>query len=770
MRGQRDSRQQSAVRGVERGLIQVVLIWEALWMLFEQQLHPTNIAPGWVAAVVWLLIALWCATALALLVNPRRLRWQLWPQVMAIPLLLVAAVGVLMSNPASALVGFGVLLSALSVALAGLLFPWRQATGWLLVSCVATIAALPHASASAEVQFILAVVAVGSGAIGIRTSLLVAAAREDRTRADLLNEYVRSRMLEREDQVLQRAAQILHESVLNTLSAIVSGGVSDDGTLDRLRSRARQSQLAVQLVTGDAGELQTETDGGWLRTLEPALIELDILGVRSKVVVSGEVPAPTLVRGVLIGAVSEAIANVQRHAHATSVTVRIEEWINDAGTSSISAEIIDDGVGFDSPATTERFGVDGAIRTAVTGVGGRVDIRSRPGIGTTVRIQWHAKVEQPALEAVVPGRWQLAGAFVRPVIAALLSLSLVSIIGGWSVDADQLATVGSYVVAAALAVLVLIATSRGELPAWLAVLIAIASPAIIQMQSSGQNGDRTGVLGDWSPILMLGLLVVISANGPFWAWLAALASWALGQLAIAGGLDWPGVTAILLAGLYGFVMRRSGRSYRLTLSAIRDQEAAGELASRAIAEAQQRFRPLTQTQLDAILGGIADGTLQVDSPEVRRQCASLDGYIRALLRLDPTRDPLHGAASQLALRGYHEDCIVDIALPVHTGWIESDRAELARLAQICVAEMARSSLRVTGGLEDADAVARIVGSFSDVGAAHHAATALRARLASPTIQLLVADDESSCSVMVEFRNRGYFANEHSDRAMQSGAH
>ena len=113
---------------------------------------------------------------------------------------------------------------------------------------------------------------------------------------------------------------------------------------------------------------------------------------------------------------------------------------------------------------------------------------------------------------------------------------------------------------------------------------------------------------------------------------------------------------------------------------------------------------------------------------------------------------------------------MDIALPVHTGWIESDRAELARLAQICVAEMARSSLRVTGGLEDADAVARIVGSFSDVGAAHHAATALRARLASPTIQLLVADDESSCSVMVEFRNRGYFANEHSDRAMQSGAH
>ena len=770
MRGQWQSRPHSAVRGVERGLIQVVLIWEALWMLFEEQWHPNTIAPSWVAIIVWLLIALWCATALALLVNPRRLRWQLWPQVMAIPLLLVSSIGVLLSNPTSELVAFGVLLSALSVALAGLLFPWRQATGWLLISSVATIVALPHASASASAQFILVVIAVGSGAIGIRTSLLSAAAREDRTRAELLSEFLRSSVLEREDHVLQRAAQILHESVLNTLSAIVAGGVaSDERTLEQLRSRARQSQLVVQLVTSDVSELQALADRGWLRTLEPSLIDLDIEGVRSKLMVSGEVPAPRLVRGVLAGAVIEAIANVHRHAHADSVAIRIEEWINDSGTSSISAEIVDDGIGFASPATTDRFGVDGAIRSAVAGVGGRVDIRSRPGIGTTVRIQWHGVDDQPEPEPLVPGRWQLAGAFVRPVIVALLSLSLVSIVGGWSIDANKVATIGAYACAAVLAVLVLIMASRGELPAWVAALIAVASPAIIAWQSSGQEGDPTGVLGDWAPILMLGLLVVIAANGPFWAWAAALVSWGLCQLAIAGGLDWPGVTAIVLAGVYGYVMRRSGRSHLQTLHAIREQEAAGALASQAIADSQQKFRPLMHTQLEALLGGIADGTLHAEWPEVRRQCASLDGYIRALLRLDPSRDPLHEAASEVALFGYHEDCIVDIALPADTGWAESDRVELSRLAQICVEEMARGNLRVTGGLEDRHAVARFVGTFSDLGLAHLAADALRERLASPTIQLLVSDDESSCSVMVEMRNRGYFVDGHRDRTVQSGA-
>ena len=768
---QRSSRQRSAVRGVERGLVQVVLVWEALWMLFEQELRPTAIAPRWVAWVIWLLIALWCATVLALVINPRRLKLQLWPQMIAIPMLLVAAVGVLISEPASQMIGLGVLLSGLSVALVGLLLPWRNAAGWLILASIATVLAMPHASASAEMQFVFVVLAVGSGAIGIRMSLLSAAAREDRIRAELLNEFVRSTVLEQEDQVLQRAAQILHESVLNTLAAIVAGGaVSDVQTHERLRSRARQSQLVVQLITGDVSELEAEAERGWLRALEPALIELDISGVRSKVIVSGEVSAPALVRGVLIGAVSEAIANVQRHAHATSVSIRIEEWINEQGRPSISAEIVDDGIGFESPATSERFGVDGAMRTAVHGVGGRVDIRSRTGIGTTVRIQWHDKEEDSSAEPLESSRWDLAGAFVRPVLASLLALSFVSVLGGWSQDVNPIATVSAYAIAMVLALWLMVAAMRGEVAWWLTALIAVGSPVVVQLQVNGDIKTGAGVLGDWSPILILGLLVVIAATGPSWAWGAAVLSWAICQLVIVGELDWPGVTAILLAGFYGWFMRRSGRTYRQSLNDIEAQEHAGVVASQAIADAQTKFQPLMHTQLEAVLGGIAEGSLEADSLEVRHQCAALDGYIRALLRLDPSHDVLHEVASEVALRGYHADCVVDIALPHVTGWVDTDGPELGRLAQICVEEMHGTTLRVTGGFETPDAVARFVGSFPDTRSAAHAATALRSRLESSVIQLMVTADESSGSVMVELRSRGYFANAHSDGGVQSGAH
>lgn len=759
------------MRAVQRGLLQVVIVWEALWVLFEQQLRPTALQPSWVAAVMWILAGLWVATVLAMVLRPRRLRWQVWPQALAIPLLLLAGTGVLDEPPPPGHLAVGILLTGLSVALAGLLTPWRYATGWLVISCLVAALVLPHARASAEVQLVLVVIAVGSGAIGVRMSLLAAAAREDRAQDELLSGIVRSRALEREDQLLQRAAQILHEGVLNTLAAIVAGGaVADERTLGRLRARARQSRLVVNLVAGGSMDLDGEAERGWLRTLEPSLIELDILGVRSKVVISGEVDAPPLVRGVLMGAVSEAISNVQRHAQASTVSVRVEEWRDDRGAASISAEIVDDGIGFQTPIDSERYGLDGAIRSAVAGVGGEVDIRSRPGAGTSVRILWHQASDQLVPDAPAASRWELAGAFVRPVMAALLVLSAICVVGGWTSMANPLTTGLACALAVTLALALLLVAPRRVPPAWLVILIAAAGPVIVLLQINGEPVGSASVLGDWSSVLVLGLLVVVAAIGPAWAWVAALASWAACQLAVDGGLSWPGVASILLAGLFGRAMQRSSRAYVRTLTELAAQETAGGLTLQAIADVQHRFAPLARTELDAILGGIADGTLEAGSPQVRRKCAALDGYIRALLRLEPQSDVLHAVASEAALQGTQGDCIVDIALPPRTGWAEGDRQELGELARACVSSMQGSTLRITGGVEDEHAIARLVASFQSTDAAMSAADALRRQLAPQRIALSVTADPSSDSVMVELRDRGYFANEHSGGRVQPGAH
>ncbi len=83
----------------------------------------------------------------------------------------------------------------------------------------------------------------------------------------------------------------------------------------------------------------------------------------------------------------EAITNVVRHARAESAIVSLE-----FGEAGLSVEVEDDGQGFavDSvgrlPTGVQGLGLMG-MRERVALVGGTLDIHSRPGRGTTVRLQ-----------------------------------------------------------------------------------------------------------------------------------------------------------------------------------------------------------------------------------------------------------------------------------------------------------------------------------------------------------------------------------------------
>ncbi len=85
--------------------------------------------------------------------------------------------------------------------------------------------------------------------------------------------------------------------------------------------------------------------------------------------------------------VEEALQNVVKHADATRIRVRVT---GDAG--AILIEIDDNGRGFTSSTATEGHGLTGMQERAAL-LGGRLDIRSEPGDGTTVRLTLPATVE-----------------------------------------------------------------------------------------------------------------------------------------------------------------------------------------------------------------------------------------------------------------------------------------------------------------------------------------------------------------------------------------
>jgi len=87
---------------------------------------------------------------------------------------------------------------------------------------------------------------------------------------------------------------------------------------------------------------------------------------------------------VLYRVAQEALANVAKHARATRVRVVLENV-----DSSVRVAVEDDGVGFDPPAVDGphpgHLGLQ-TMRERIRLVGGRWDIRSAPGSGTTVEL------------------------------------------------------------------------------------------------------------------------------------------------------------------------------------------------------------------------------------------------------------------------------------------------------------------------------------------------------------------------------------------------
>ena len=80
----------------------------------------------------------------------------------------------------------------------------------------------------------------------------------------------------------------------------------------------------------------------------------------------------------------EAVRNTLRHAHADTLAVDVVG----STAPALTLEVRDDGVGFDPAAVRAdaHYGLRG-LDSLVRDSGGRLDVRSAPGAGTTVRLE-----------------------------------------------------------------------------------------------------------------------------------------------------------------------------------------------------------------------------------------------------------------------------------------------------------------------------------------------------------------------------------------------
>ncbi|HSV39512.1 MAG TPA: ATP-binding protein [Nocardioidaceae bacterium] len=199
-------------------------------------------------------------------------------------------------------------------------------------------------------------------------------------------EASRVRIIEAGDDARRRIERDLHDGAQQRLLATaLSLRLASDALDERIHPAGRLALESAAAETLDAlAELRELAHG-----IHPAVLTeqglraaVEVLAERAPVAVLIDVPHDrfaTSIEATAYYVVSEALANVAKHAHATRVTVRAR-----ADGGSLVVDVIDDGAGGAAP--TGGTGLSG-LDDRVSALGGRLDLRSVLGEGTRLRIE-----------------------------------------------------------------------------------------------------------------------------------------------------------------------------------------------------------------------------------------------------------------------------------------------------------------------------------------------------------------------------------------------
>ena len=224
---------------------------------------------------------------------------------------------------------------------------------------------------------------------------------ESRRNRDLLSELRATQdelaAAEREAGALEereRIARDIHDTVAQGFTSIVMLSQAGETALGRgdqehaarrfaeIQETARDNLAEARALVAAMSPPSLERDGlvGALRRLTERHSTETGVPVRFTVVGTPKALAPSS-EVTALRAAQESLANVRRHAGATSIDVTLT-FDEDGATVTVT----DDGVGFDPSAPREGFGLDG-LTSRVQVVGGLVDVASGPGTGTRVRVR-----------------------------------------------------------------------------------------------------------------------------------------------------------------------------------------------------------------------------------------------------------------------------------------------------------------------------------------------------------------------------------------------
>ncbi|MBO2459600.1 sensor histidine kinase [Actinomadura violacea] len=245
-------------------------------------------------------------------------------------------------------------------------------------------------ASGAGVTLTLMMMLVGIVCSGLLATFIGRLSAQNRERARLIEELDRTRgelaELSREAGVLaerERLARDIHDTIAQGFTSIV------------MLAQAAEAEVGpnrhLDLVARTARENLAETRGLVAALAPPALAEGSLAEALRRLAADFALPVDMDVEGeqrplgpaaevVLLRVAQEALANVRKHAAATSVWMSLE-----FGRDAARLTVADDGRGFDPAAVASGFGLRG-MRGRVEQAGGDLAVRSGEGEGAVVEV------------------------------------------------------------------------------------------------------------------------------------------------------------------------------------------------------------------------------------------------------------------------------------------------------------------------------------------------------------------------------------------------
>lgn len=661
---------------VLRGLAVFGAFWQLLWLGADSGLRTLLLREPMQVPSLLLLASLVCWVALwPLLFGPwRNLQRVRGMQAAIVILLAVAGIALVASTQPVDEVGWFVGASVVNLAagLAGVSFQrrWGLICVGLIVTAEASVVIAVHASGAEQAPLPIDLIypmyalALGLAATSSRHALVQSALAQDVLSSELARQREVLASSEFTDAAMAAAETRLHETVLNTLTAIVRGGFGrEESTQERLRQHAREAAEVLTMVSEGA-----DSSASWVGDLgvdlAAPIVDMRALGVE---VSTGGVLRPdrwrkgrSLASSTDLGhqqspeyvamgtAVREVLLNVIRHAGAGRVDI-FGDITGERGRSIWRIVVSDDGRGFDG--NTFGFGLRSVVFDGLAAVSGQARVTSTPGSGTQVVLEVPLASSAPVRPAPVRPAPVVGvlGAIGGPVVAAFAAFTFYVAGVTWSEVANPWANTAALIVfvIAGAAIALTIRTGRyRNAPWWLVLVVVVLVPLMAEFEERAMGA--AGAAGDWSSEAGAALLFVVVAAGPLWAGLPALVSWFIAQDMKWIELTQPGTVVIVVAAILSWTLHRTDTASARRIVDIETQREALAASQVRLSEVRQRYAEVDAARLSRLLHDIADGVVDPAAASVRHECARQERMIRSVLLLHPDTNAVHRDLARLA--------------------------------------------------------------------------------------------------------------------------